>query len=96
MSELTSDVSSAEWFRRVNVKALSDEVRRKILERVKEELGFTRALEVLDATLRGFTIDHFLLEHQACFQRTAAWGVTFETRVETARARSLISPFPSS
>jgi intergrase/recombinase len=48
MSELTSDVSSAEWFRRVNVKALSDEARRKILERVKEKLGFTRALEVLD------------------------------------------------
>jgi hypothetical protein len=49
MSALTGDVSSAEWFRRVNIiKALSDEARRKILERVKEKLGFTRALEVLD------------------------------------------------
>jgi intergrase/recombinase len=32
----------------VNVGALSDEVRRRILERVKEKLGFTRALEALD------------------------------------------------
>jgi len=48
MGVLTGDVSSAEWFRRVSVKALGDEARRKILERVKEKLGFTRALEVLD------------------------------------------------
>jgi intergrase/recombinase len=48
MGVLTGDVSSAEWFRRVNVKALGDEVRRKILERVKDKLGFTRALEALD------------------------------------------------
>ena len=48
MGALTGDASSAEWFHRVNVKALSDEVKRKILERVKEKLGFTKALEALD------------------------------------------------
>jgi hypothetical protein len=48
MGVLMGDVSSAEWFRRVNVKALGDEVGRKILERVKDKLGFTRALEALD------------------------------------------------
>jgi intergrase/recombinase len=48
MGVLTGDVSSAEWFRRVSVKALGDEARRKILEKVKDKLGFTKALEALD------------------------------------------------
>jgi intergrase/recombinase len=36
------------WYERVNVKALGDDVRRKILERVKEKLGYNKTVEVLD------------------------------------------------
>jgi hypothetical protein len=36
---LTSgDVSSTKWFHRVNVRALSDEVKRKILEKMNNKL----------------------------------------------------------
>jgi hypothetical protein len=36
------------WFERVNVKALGDDVRRKILEFVKNKLGYNKTIEVLD------------------------------------------------
>jgi len=36
------------WFERVNVKALGDDVRRRILEKVKDKLGYNKAVEVLD------------------------------------------------
>jgi intergrase/recombinase len=45
VSELNVD---RPWFERVNVKALSDDVRRKILEKVKEKLGYNKTVEVLD------------------------------------------------
>jgi len=49
MSELTNELKvSPEWIRRVNVKGLSDDVRREILRRVKEKLGFNKTVEVLD------------------------------------------------
>ena len=44
MSELNFD---RPWYERVNVKALGDDVRRKILERVKEKLGYNKTVEVL-------------------------------------------------
>jgi len=48
MSELNSAIrSSVEWYRRVNVGALSDDARRLILERVKKKLGFNKTLQVL-------------------------------------------------
>jgi hypothetical protein len=30
------------WFEKINVKALGDEVRRRILEKVKEKLGYNK------------------------------------------------------
>jgi hypothetical protein len=36
------------WFERVNVKALGDDVRRRILDKVKDKLGYNKAVEVLD------------------------------------------------
>jgi len=49
MNELKSAMpSSSEWYRKVNVGALSDDARRLILERVKRKLGFTKTLEALD------------------------------------------------
>jgi len=40
-------MSANPWYTRVNISALGDDVRRLILERVKQRLGFTRALEAL-------------------------------------------------
>jgi Uncharacterized protein conserved in archaea len=49
MSELNSAIkSSSEWYKRVNIEALSNDIRRLILERVKRRLGFTKTLEVLN------------------------------------------------
>ena len=45
MSELNTQKA---WFESVNVKALSDGVRRKILEVVKNKLGYNKTVEVLD------------------------------------------------
>jgi intergrase/recombinase len=36
------------WFEKVNVKALGDDVRRKIVEKVREKLGYNKTVEVLD------------------------------------------------
>jgi intergrase/recombinase len=36
------------WFERVNVKALGDDVRRRIVEKVRDKLGYNKAVEVLD------------------------------------------------
>jgi intergrase/recombinase len=36
------------WFERVNVKALGDDVRRRILDKVREKLGYNKTVEVLD------------------------------------------------
>jgi len=36
------------WFDRVNVKALGDDVRRKILDKVRDKLGYNKTVEVLD------------------------------------------------
>jgi intergrase/recombinase len=48
MSELMGGVSgSTPWYMRVDVKALSEEARRLILERVKRKFGFTKTLEAL-------------------------------------------------
>jgi len=48
MSELIGDVgSSGVWFERVDVKGLSDDVRRVILEKVKNKFGFNKTLEIL-------------------------------------------------
>ena len=45
MSELNVDRS---WFERVNVKALGDDVRRRILDKVRDKLGYNKTVEVLD------------------------------------------------
>jgi len=45
VSELNVDRS---WFERVNVKALGDDVRRKILDKVRDKLGYNKTVEVLD------------------------------------------------
>ena len=45
MIELKVDRSQ---FERINVKVLGDEVRRKILDKVKEKLGYNKTAEVLD------------------------------------------------
>jgi len=45
MSELKVD---GPWYEKVSVKALGDDVRRKILEKVKEKLGYNKTIEVLD------------------------------------------------
>jgi intergrase/recombinase len=48
MSELMDGVAgSTPWYTRVDVRGLSEETRRLILERVKRKLGFTKTLEVL-------------------------------------------------
>jgi len=36
------------WYEKINVKALGDDVRRKILEKIKEKLGYNKTVEVLD------------------------------------------------
>jgi len=49
MSELTNELKvSSEWIRKVNVRGLSDDVRREILRRVKDKLGFNKTVEILD------------------------------------------------
>jgi intergrase/recombinase len=48
MSELMGGVAgSTPWYTRVDVRGLSEETRRLILERVKRKLGYTKTLEVL-------------------------------------------------
>jgi len=48
LGELTGGVpSSPRWFERVDVRGLSEDSRRAILERVKGKLGFNKTLEVL-------------------------------------------------
>ena len=47
MSELTNKLEGPHWFEKVDVKGLSDEVRRAILERVKGKLGFNEAIKAL-------------------------------------------------
>jgi hypothetical protein len=44
MSELNA---SKPWYKKINVKALSNEVRRRVLEKVKEKLGYNKTVEVL-------------------------------------------------
>jgi len=49
MSELTDDFKvSPEWIHKVNIKGLGDDVRREILRRVKDKLGFNKTVEILD------------------------------------------------
>jgi len=49
MSELTNELKvSSEWIHKVNVRGLSDDVRREILRRVKDKLGFNKTVEILD------------------------------------------------
>jgi hypothetical protein len=38
------------WYEKINVRALDDDVRRNILEIVKERLGCNKAVEVLDVS----------------------------------------------
>jgi intergrase/recombinase len=48
MSELMGGVAgSTPWYTRVDVRGLSEETRRLILEKVKRKLGYTKTLEVL-------------------------------------------------
>ena len=48
MSELMGGVAgSTPCYTRIDVRGLSEEARRLILERVKRKLGFTKTLEVL-------------------------------------------------
>jgi hypothetical protein len=44
MGELALELRSAPWFERVDVRGISDDSRRAILRRVKDKLGFNRAL----------------------------------------------------
>jgi intergrase/recombinase len=49
MSKLTNELKvSSEWIHKVNVRGLSDDVRREILRRVKDKLGFNKTVEILD------------------------------------------------
>jgi len=49
MNKLMNDIKvSSEWIHKVNVRGLSDDVRREILRRVKEKLGFNKTVEILD------------------------------------------------
>jgi intergrase/recombinase len=48
MNELTSERPDPLWFEVVDVKGLSDDARRAILEKVKAKLGFNEALSALD------------------------------------------------
>ena len=48
MNELTSEPASPRWFETIDVRGLSDDARRAILERVKAKLGFNEALSALD------------------------------------------------
>jgi hypothetical protein len=44
------------WYEKINVKALGDDVRRKIIEKVKEKLGYNKTVEVLDISKVLYTI----------------------------------------
>jgi len=44
-------MSANPWYTRVNASALSGEVRRLILERVKRKLGFEKTLRALDIAM---------------------------------------------
>ena len=48
MNELTSERPDPLWFETIDVRGLSDDARRAILERVKAKLGFDEALSALD------------------------------------------------
>jgi len=48
MNELTSERPNPLWFETIDVKGLSDDARRAILERVKAKLGFNEVLSALD------------------------------------------------
>jgi len=48
MSELAREVGGPHWFEKVDVRGLSDESRRAILEKVKAKLGFGEALKALE------------------------------------------------
>jgi hypothetical protein len=48
MNELTSERPNPLWFETIDVRGLSDDARRAILERVKAKLGFNEALSALD------------------------------------------------
>jgi len=49
MNKLMNDIKvSSEWIHKVNVRGLSDDVRREILRRVKDKLGFNKTVEILD------------------------------------------------
>jgi intergrase/recombinase len=48
MSELTSEPASPRWLEVIDVKGLSDDVRRAILEKVKAKLGFNEAVKALE------------------------------------------------
>jgi intergrase/recombinase len=48
MNELTSEPPDPLWFEMIDVKGLSDDARRAILEKVKAKLGFNEALSALD------------------------------------------------
>jgi len=52
---------SIPWYERINIKALSNEVERKIFKKVKSKLGYSKTVEVLSisrGTLRNYL--HYL------------------------------------
>jgi intergrase/recombinase len=55
MNELTSERLDPLWFETVDVRGLSDDARRAILERVKAKLGFNEALSALDVSRGAFS-----------------------------------------
>jgi len=55
MNELTSERPDPLWFETVDVRGLSDDARRAILERVKAKLGFNEALSALDVSRGAFS-----------------------------------------
>jgi intergrase/recombinase len=48
MCAFTCGVSTPHWFEKIDVRGLSDEVRRSILEKVKGKLGYSEALKALE------------------------------------------------
>jgi hypothetical protein len=48
------------WYEKINVRALDDDVRRNILEIVKERLGCNKAVEVLDVS-KGWSMGKVLV-----------------------------------
>jgi hypothetical protein len=51
------------WYESVNVKALSNDVRRKILKKVKEKLGYNKTVEVLGISRVLYTTIRTALEY---------------------------------